>query len=454
MVPALRVMVRPWGATIADRYIHPIESSLATYFMISTLCFLPVVALVYLYYNTHKSADEPPKGCRQLGLRSRSNLADEHNKRYSTSQPSGKHEKPVCKVKSLWIFPVKSCRGIELEVGDIINTGIKYDRLFSFAQLKSPFPVALNTTTSEKSKHRWKFMTQRDFPTLAHVKTEIWVPDTSLPTFSLEEPDVQNGGVLIIKYPYDEDGLKGLIARLRAVISGNPPYKSVRLPLDPTAEESRHRGYTLEEMEIWKDSPLSLNMASTIGPRPQLYMEELQAQLGCSNPLALFRVSAEHHRKVYRCAPREEQLGWQPEVGFGDAYPLHILNLASVRDVGSKVGKDGPQLSALRFRPNIIFTGLDPYAEDSWKRIKIGDYEYHVSCRTVRCLLPNVDPQTGIAHKLEPYKTLRSFRCIDKGASGKACLGMQMVPATAEAKIRVGDTIEILETGKHYYIKQ
>ena len=113
-----------------------------------------------------------------------------------------------------------------------------------------------------------------------------------------------------------------------------------------------------------------------------------------------------------------------------------------------------PQLSVRRFRPNIIFTGPEAYSEDSWKRIKIGGADYHVSCRTVRCLLPNVDPITGERHPSEPNRTLKSFRRIDEGDIKNACIGMQMVPAGAESQIKVGDVIEVLETGDHYYIRQ
>ncbi|KAL8827320.1 MAG: hypothetical protein Q9191_003257 [Dirinaria sp. TL-2023a] len=297
-------------------------------------------------------------------------------------------------------------------------------------------------------------MTQRNFPLLAQVKTEIWLPDPASPAYSTKDPNIQSGGVLVIKYPYDNDGFRGVMGRIWAALGGDQPHHSVQLPLNPSAEQIRQHGYTLEQMEIWKDSPMSLNIGSTIGNSSKLFLEELQAHLGCTNPLALFRVSDDYSREVFRCAPRREQLGWQPKVGFGDAYPLHILNLASVRDVGNKVQRGAPRLSALQFRPNIIFTGFEPYAEDQWKRIRIGGYEYHVSCRTVRCMLPNVDQTTGLAHKVEPNRTLRSFRCIDEGAVGKACLGMQMVPAIKETKIEVGDTITVLETGEHRYIQQ
>ena len=116
--------------------------------------------------------------------------------------------------------------------------------------------------------------------------------------------------------------------------------------------------------------------------------------------------------------------------------------------------KGAPRLSAARFRANLIITGPPAYNEDTWRRVKIGFYEYDVSCRTTRCKLPNVDQVTGEKHPSEPDRTLRSFRAVDEGAGPNVgCLGMQMVPVSKESALRVGDEITVLETGEHAIIK-
>jgi uncharacterized protein YcbX len=117
--------------------------------------------------------------------------------------------------------------------------------------------------------------------------------------------------------------------------------------------------------------------------------------------------------------------------------------------------KGTPRLSAARFRANLIITGPEAYHEDTWRRIKIGYYEYDVSCRTARCKMPNVDQVTGEHHPSEPDKTLRGFRAIDAGAGSHiGCLGMQMVPISTESALRVGDEVTVLEVGEHENIKQ
>lgn len=137
---------------------------------------------------------------------------------------------------------------------------------------------------------------------------------------------------------------------------------------------------------------------------------------------------------------------------------MHILNLASVHDVAGKLPRGEsvnemwkfPIINALRYRANIYFTGPPAFHEDNWTKAKIGPITCHISCRTTRCKLPNVDPETGVADINEPLTTMRKYRVIDEG-SKNAVLGMQVTPLEA-GEVKVGDTIELLETGSHYFL--
>lgn len=410
------------------------------------LCLGPIIALVLFDISTWLAARLEPKGCRKLGLRVTSNLADDFDKKYTEGGPPGKDENgnERWRIKSLWIYPVKSCKGVELNRGDVIRTGMEHDRQFTFAQLE---PVPANKQSSEKAGPKWKFITGRNHPLLVKVKTEVWVPNPASGTYSPDHAEVRSGGVLIVRYPCQEGGWRGLWTKVGRLFRVAGPEKSFRVPLNPTADQIKDKGYITEAMTIWKDSPLALNMGLHVPP-------DLRDYLGLRNPLSLFRVYHKHEREVYRCAPRKDQAGYQPIVGFTDAYPLHILNLASLQEFSTNLPENAPKLSALRFRPNFIITGPEAYAEDAWKRIRIGSYEYFVACRTARCKLPNVDPISGEKHPSEPDRTLRKIRNIDEGGPLYGFLGMQMVPASVEGSIRVGDTIEVLETGDHRYIPQ
>ena len=414
-------------------------------------CILLPAILAWII-QTHILHPSPPRGCRPLGIAPQlSNLADEHSPQYSiaatpTSQVVGK-------VKALFVYPIKSCAGLELARGEVVKTGLKYDRQFAFAEW--------NGGDEGNGKGKWKFITQRTHPLLTQVRSEVWVPDEGCSTYSVGEPNVRSRGVLVIRYPnFSRGGFRHVVLRVLALF-GLKRLRSgiVHLPYDPTPEQIDENGYTLETLTIWKSHPTALLIASTKSQRPQHWIRDLQKALGTSKPLGFFRVAHGHERDPKGCAPSPEDLGYTSVIGFADSYPLHVINLASVHDLAARQHAQAPRLSALQFRPNVYVTGPEVYAEDDWKRVRIGNGEYYVACRTTRCKLPNVNQRTGVVdegvkevREAEPEAAMRKTRRIDQGAKLKACMGMMMVPAAEVGAMRVGDEIEVLATGEHFYI--
>ena len=440
-----------WITWNHDIFLSNLPSTVLLF--VSSIVYLAASVLTVFCYLEFQKPNTRPRGCRKLGL-GVSNLRDEHDPCYANGSSTSQNNdgNSTWRVKSLIIYPIKSCKAVELSHGAVIATGVQYDRQFSFAQLLSTFPVSSDPIQSTNQTHNWTFITQRQRPQLARVRPEIWVPDISSPTYSEREPNVQSQGVVVIKFPRF-DGFWGWVTDRLYHLGIRGFERSFQVPFNPTKEQIEENHYATESMKIWKDSPESLRIVSTYHSENNEILKELSRFLEISNTLALFRAAKEPNREVYRCAPRREQLGYQSVVGFQDSFPLHMLNLASVRDVGKKLTKGSPLLSALQFRPNILITGPTAYHEDDWKKIRIGDFEYFVCSRTARCQLPNVNQVTGIKDKVEPNQTLRAFRAIDPGAAPHACLGMQLVPAAEEGIIRVGDKIEVLEVGDHFYLK-
>ncbi|KAJ4300350.1 hypothetical protein N0V88_003023 [Collariella sp. IMI 366227] len=363
-------------------------------------------------------------------------------------------------IRSLWIYPIKSCKGIEVTQSKVLPTGLEYDL---------PSPVGADTPSADKSAHKWEFITQRQFPLLATVQVDLFIPDIikargRSSTALVTEP------YLLVRFPWREPGLRGTLSTIAAKLVRGwraQPEKEFMLPVAfPSAAEIAARGYALEDVVIWRETVSALNMEAELPP-------ELARYVGVSNRLGLFRVDPARLRSVFRAAPREGEAGYQPVTGFQDAYPLHLLNLASVRDFDAKIDKDEElrDLDPRRFRANIIVDGGDtPYDEETWKKIRFQPgpsnkrdaSAFHVSCRTVRCKLPNVDQDTGHRHPVEPDRSLRKHREVDEGAKNKGCLGMQMTPLfdktdspeDLESWAEVGMSVEVIERGDHVYIKQ
>ncbi|KAF2091915.1 MOSC-domain-containing protein [Saccharata proteae CBS 121410] len=417
------------------------------------------VTALWLDSRRRNNPFQSPAGCRRLGLEEgTSNLADQYDPRYARARPqvAWPDSRLVATVKALCIYPVKSCYPVELSRGEVVRTGMQYDRQFTFAQLTSS--VAQDASCG--ITHQWNFITQRQAPCLTKVKTEVWVPDPASPTYSSDAEYVKSGGCIVVKFPYTDDklwlmeSLERLGAKIRATFlpANNASLDvSFRIPIWPTPE--RIKSYPIEKMKIWNEMPDALNMGNEI---PDDVLAKLKYSLGISNPLTLFRTHPDRCREVFRCAPRKEDVGYQPVVGMADAYPLHIMSLSSVHDVAKHLPKDySCKLDAIRYRANIYISGSEAYDEDQWKRIRIGSQDFHVSCRTARCLLPNVNPLTGERDKNQPYSAMSAYRKIDRGAWRYPCLGMQMVPVSGEpGEIRVGDEVMVLEVGDHHYIPQ
>ncbi|SFH19758.1 MOSC domain-containing protein [Modicisalibacter xianhensis] len=126
-------------------------------------------------------------------------------------------------------------------------------------------------------------------------------------------------------------------------------------------------------------------------------------------------------------------------VSFADGYPLLLISQASLDDLNRRMNP--PQRMA-QFRPNLVVTGTQPYAEDGWKRIRIGEVEFLVDAPCSRCAMITVDPTTGqFQARGEPLRTLASYR---RGAKGKVYFGQNLV-ALNEGRLDLGATVEVLE---------
>ena len=123
-------------------------------------------------------------------------------------------------------------------------------------------------------------------------------------------------------------------------------------------------------------------------------------------------------------------------VGFADGFPLLLISEASLADLNSRLEQPLPML---RFRPNLVVRGCEPYAEDSWRRIRIGDSTFRVSKPCSRCVIPSIDPETGKKSK-EPLRTLNSYR-----RRGNEVYFGQNVLHDAPGVLQTGMVVEVLE---------
>lgn len=231
---------------------------------------------------------------------------------------------------------------------------------------------------------RWRFVTQRTDPKLATVS--VGLGDRQL---IMTSPHI--GRLLQIQLPY-------------------PP-------------EGRFRDVT-----IWKDEVGSVD-------------------LGEEASLWFSRVLGRKVRLVRIASPRNSKgtsvHGGDVETGFADAYPILLTSVESLVWLNDRLLDRGRALVGMdRFRPNIVVEGLEPFDEESFGQLSVGDVRLLVVSRCSRCPVITTDQKTGeVDSDDEPRATLREFHSFP--SKGPA-FGMNVDHLTM-GTIHVGDQIALIE---------
>jgi uncharacterized protein len=128
-------------------------------------------------------------------------------------------------------------------------------------------------------------------------------------------------------------------------------------------------------------------------------------------------LGSENYRLVHMAPEcvRERSEGYG-RMGFVDSWPLTIVSTESVKDLNRRIIENGGEpIGVERFRPNIVVSGCEAYAEDRWAKIRINGVEIDVSGPRIRCVVTTIDQSTGDSAGKEPLKTLAKYRRTQEG---------------------------------------
>jgi uncharacterized protein len=127
-------------------------------------------------------------------------------------------------------------------------------------------------------------------------------------------------------------------------------------------------------------------------------------------------------------------------VSFADGYPLLLTSAGSLGELGGWLAADGERpVPMTRFRPSVVVAGAPPWAEDRWRRVRIGAVPFRVAKPCGRCLVTTTDQVTGERGR-QPLKMLGRRRRFGQ----QLVFGQNLIP-DAGGVIRVGDPVEILD---------
>jgi uncharacterized protein len=119
-------------------------------------------------------------------------------------------------------------------------------------------------------------------------------------------------------------------------------------------------------------------------------------------------------------------------VSFADAYPFLLLSEESLADLNSRMAEPLPMN---RFRPNLVWSGGEPFEEDRRSDFSLGPVDFRAVKPCDRCVVTTVDQATG-ARGLEPLRTLATYRKRD----GQVYFGQNLVH-WGTGRLRVGERV-------------
>lgn len=163
----------------------------------------------------------------------------------------------------------------------------------------------------------------------------------------------------------------------------------------------------------------------------------LSAALGRDARLYFMDAEAERLSSDKWCTPGP--------VSFADMYPVLIAATASLEALNTVIENGGGAPVGMdRFRPNIVIDGCEPWAEDFWKTIQLGDVVFDIVMPCDRCVVTTTDQQSGEVMGKEPLASLAKIRRSADPRINGVLFGWRAVPRNV-GNISVGDALVIVE---------
>ncbi|KAG2387770.1 hypothetical protein C9374_001364 [Naegleria lovaniensis] len=298
-------------------------------------------------------------------------------------------------VKSLRIFPVKSCRGFEVDEWEIGEFGFLYDRAWMIVREKDN-----------------KFITQREVPTMVLIKTIV---DPKTGTLHLNFPGM---GVKSVQYTRH--------------IEVN----------DSNADK-------VKKVTIWSDTVTAFDCGNEVAQWLSTCLKQNVRLVQVIDQFIDARTDKTIEIKHHQRPPEEDVIRPFTEQGvtisyvsqFADAYPFLLTSDNSVRDFNKQVIADQSS-NAISAWFNTL--SIKPYEEEKYRQIEINGIPLFGVKRCTRCTMPSVDTAKGVKRSFITDSLNKHRFC--KVADGTV-FGMNLCHQAKNvgSKIRVGQEVKVKE---------
>ena len=212
-----------------------------------------------------------------------------------------------------------------------------------------------------------------------------------------------------------------------ALLLQAPGMPELRVPLQVGGPSLR--------VQVWDDVVDALDMGSEAAQWLQTFLGAPAQRLVRFDPAA------------QRACSTQWTDGVAASTQFADGYPVLVTTDSAMGELNTRLGALGHQaVDMLRFRPNVVLSGLLPHDEDHlgplevWSDgVAIAGLQLVKPC--ARCPIPNIDPVTaqshpGVGDALQAYRQ-------DARVNGAITFGMNaIVTHGAGTVLRVGQAVQ------------
>ena len=165
-------------------------------------------------------------------------------------------------------------------------------------------------------------------------------------------------------------------------------------------------------------------------------------------------LESESRLRLVRMAPgfvrpqsRPEHLGEHTHTHFADSAPLLVAVESSLARLNNELRARGMNPVPMnRFRPNIVVSGLDAFAEHRTSGLESDGYALKFCHPCERCVVTTIDQST--AHKdpdWQPFKTLRDINPVPGKKPAAPAFGQNAVLVRGSGqRITLGDRLSVL----------
>ena len=211
-----------------------------------------------------------------------------------------------------------------------------------------------------------------------------------------------------------------------------------RLSVVPSPAGLKIAGVTGECRAVTPDSVAREVSATVWRDTLALRLGNEEADAFLSNELGRPLRLAYQHDASRRPIDRRSSDGGD-QVSLADGFPLLITTEASLQALNDRLATP---VTMERFRANLVIAGAEPWQEDRWRRIRIGDVELEVARPCSRCIVITQQPHTG--ERLEGNEPLTTLRAMGRFAAGGIMFGQNAIPRSL-GSLSVGDRVDVIE---------